>query len=66
METNQSLAPLVALLLLRKLEDAGYLCHTTSFEGRIPRTAYHLTAAGRRALDRYVDHMGALLHASGS
>ena len=35
-----------------------------SFEGRIPRTEYRLTAAGRRALERYLDHMEALIHAT--
>jgi DNA-binding PadR family transcriptional regulator len=34
-----------------------------SFEGRVPRTDYRLTAAGRRALDRYLDHMEALIQA---
>ncbi|MDH4133069.1 MAG: transcriptional regulator [Gemmatimonadota bacterium] len=48
----------------RKLEDAGYLSCAKSFEGRVPRTAYRLTAAGRRALDRYLDHMEALIRAS--
>jgi DNA-binding MarR family transcriptional regulator len=48
----------------RKLEDAGYLNCTKSFEGRLPRTAYRLTPAGRRALDRYLDHMEALIRAS--
>jgi len=47
----------------RKLEEAGYLTATKSFEGRIPRTDYRLTAIGRRALERYLDHMEALIHA---
>lgn len=47
----------------RKLEEAGYLTPTKSFEGRIPRTDYRLTTAGRRALDRYLDHMEALIQA---
>jgi DNA-binding HxlR family transcriptional regulator len=47
----------------RKLEEAGYLSCTKSFEGRIPRTDYRLTAAGRRALERYLDHMEALIQA---
>jgi DNA-binding HxlR family transcriptional regulator len=42
----------------------GYLNCTKSFEGRLPRTAYRLTATGRRALDRYLDHMEALIRAS--
>jgi DNA-binding MarR family transcriptional regulator len=47
----------------RKLEEAGYLSCTKSFEGRVPRTDYKLTAAGRRALERYLDHMEALIQA---
>jgi DNA-binding transcriptional ArsR family regulator len=45
----------------RKLEDAGYIACAKSFQGRVPRTDYRLTAAGRRALDRYLDHMEALI-----
>ena len=45
----------------RKLEDAGYLSCSKSFAGRTPKTEYSLTAAGRRALERYLDHMEALL-----
>jgi DNA-binding HxlR family transcriptional regulator len=48
----------------RKLEDAEYISCTKSFEGRVPRTEYRLTAAGRRALERYLDHMEALIHAT--
>jgi DNA-binding MarR family transcriptional regulator len=47
----------------RKLEEAAYVACTKSFEGRVPRTDYRLTAAGRRALDRYLDHMEALIQA---
>ena len=47
----------------RKLEEARYIACTKSFEGRIPRTDYKLTAPGRRALARYLDHMEALIHA---
>jgi DNA-binding MarR family transcriptional regulator len=47
----------------RKLEDAGYLSVSKSFEGRMPRTEYKLTASGKRALERYLDHMEALVHA---
>src|SRR5882672_2360365 len=47
----------------RKLEEAGYVSCTKSFEGRMPKTDYRLTAAGRRALERYLDHMEALIHA---
>jgi DNA-binding PadR family transcriptional regulator len=45
------------------LEEAAYVSCTKSFEGRVPRTDYRLTAAGRRALDRYLDHMEALIQA---
>ena len=45
----------------RKLEEAGYINCSKSFEGRTPKTEYSLTAAGRRALERYLDHMEALI-----
>lgn len=48
----------------RKLEEAEYISCTKSFEGRVPRTEYRLTAAGRRALERYLDHMEALIRAT--
>ena len=48
----------------RKLEDADYITCTKSFEGRVPRTEYRLTPQGRRALERYLDHMEALIHAT--
>ena len=48
----------------RKLEDADYITCTKSFEGRVPRTEYRLTTVGRRALERYLDHMEALIHAT--
>ena len=48
----------------RKLEDASYLTVKKSFEGRVPRTEYSLTTAGRRALERYLDHMEALIKAT--
>jgi DNA-binding HxlR family transcriptional regulator len=47
----------------RKLEDAEYVVCEKSFAGRMPRTEYRLTAAGRRALDKYVSHMEAILNA---
>src|ERR1017187_2802934 len=47
----------------RKLEEAGYVSCAKSFAGRIPHTEYRLTVAGRRALDRYLDHMEALIQA---
>jgi DNA-binding HxlR family transcriptional regulator len=48
----------------RKLEDAKYIACTKTFEGRVPRTEYKLTTAGRRALERYLDHMEALIRAT--
>jgi DNA-binding MarR family transcriptional regulator len=45
----------------RKLEEAEYIACEKSFDGRLPRTEYRLTAAGRRALERYLDHMEALI-----
>jgi DNA-binding transcriptional ArsR family regulator len=47
----------------RKLEDAGYVACTKGFEGRVPRTEYRLTAAGRRSLERYLAHMESLIRA---
>jgi DNA-binding HxlR family transcriptional regulator len=47
----------------RKLEEAAYVACTKSFQGRVPRTEYRLTGAGRKALERYLDHMEALIHA---
>jgi len=48
----------------RKLEDAEYITCSKTFDGRVPRTEYRLSAAGRRALERYLDHMEALIHAT--
>jgi DNA-binding transcriptional ArsR family regulator len=48
----------------RKLEDAGYIVCTKSFAGRLPKTEYRLSAAGKRALERYLDHMEALIRAT--
>jgi len=45
----------------RKLEDAGYVICTKSFDGRVPRTEYRLTGEGRVALERYLSHMEALI-----
>jgi DNA-binding HxlR family transcriptional regulator len=47
----------------RKLEEAGYVGCAKSFANRMPKTEYRLTAAGRRALERYLDHMEALIQA---
>jgi DNA-binding MarR family transcriptional regulator len=48
----------------RKLEEAGYVKCEKSFNGRIPRTEYSITKAGREALDRYLNHMEALIEAT--
>jgi DNA-binding MarR family transcriptional regulator len=48
----------------RKLEDAGYVSCTKSFAGRLPKTEFRLTASGRRALEKYLSHMEALIRAT--
>jgi DNA-binding HxlR family transcriptional regulator len=48
----------------RKLEEAGFVGCTKSFEGRVPKTEYTITPVGRRALERYLDHMEALIRAT--
>jgi DNA-binding HxlR family transcriptional regulator len=48
----------------RKLEEADYILCTKSFDGRLPKTEYRLAAAGRKALERYLDHMEALIRAT--
>jgi DNA-binding transcriptional ArsR family regulator len=48
----------------RKLEEAGYVTCTKSFEGRVPRTVYRLSSAGRQALERYLAHMEALIRST--
>jgi len=48
----------------RKLEEAGYVSCKKTFSGRTPRTAYKLTASGRRALEKYLDHMDAIIRAA--
>jgi DNA-binding transcriptional ArsR family regulator len=48
----------------RKLEEAEYVKCTKSFEGRTPKTEYRLTAAGRSALERYLNHMEAVIRAT--
>ena len=45
----------------RKLEDAQYVRCDKSFDGRTPRTTYQLTAAGKKALEKYLDHMESLI-----
>ena len=48
----------------RKLEEAGYLTCKKSFEGRMPKTEYSLTTAGKKALEKYLGHMEALIRAT--
>ena len=50
----------------RKLEDAQYIACEKRFEERVPRTEYHLTAAGRRALEKYLTHMESIIKAARS
>ena len=45
----------------RKLEEAGYISCSKFFEGRLPKTEYKLTAAGRSALENYISHMESLI-----
>ena len=47
----------------RKLEEAGYVSCKKLFKGRVPKTEYRLTQAGRAALEKYLNHLEALLHA---
>jgi DNA-binding HxlR family transcriptional regulator len=47
----------------RKLEEANYIACTKTFEGRLPKTEYRLTTAGRKALEKYLDHMEAIIGA---
>src|SRR5438874_9988664 len=47
----------------RRLEEVKYVDCTKSFEGRVPKTEYRLTAAGRKAFERYLDHMESLIQA---
>lgn len=49
----------------RKLEEAKYIACSKSFEGRMPRTEYTLAPAGRKAFEKYLDHMEALIQAMG-
>jgi DNA-binding MarR family transcriptional regulator len=48
----------------RKLEEADYVVCTKSFDGRLPKTEFRLTTSGRRALERYLNHMEALIRAT--
>ncbi len=48
----------------RKLEDAGYIGCNKSFSGRMPKTEYRLMHAGRKALEKYLEHLEALIRAT--
>lgn len=48
----------------RRLEEAGYVACSKGFDGRVPRTEYRITPLGRKALERYLDHMEALIRAT--
>jgi len=48
----------------RKLEEAGYVACSKSFEGRMPKTEFRLTSSGRKALERYLHHMEAIIQAT--
>ena len=48
----------------RKLEEARFIACKKSFEGRIPRTQFRITDAGRKALEAYLGHMEALIRAT--
>jgi DNA-binding MarR family transcriptional regulator len=48
----------------RRLEDAGYIVCSKSFEGRTPKTEYELTKQGRKELSAYLDHMEAIIEAT--
>jgi len=48
----------------RKLEEADYVVCTKSFDGRLPKTEFRLTGSGRKALERYLNHMEALIRAT--
>ncbi len=48
----------------RKLEEGAYVVCTKSFDGRLPKTEYRLTSTGKKALERYLNHMEALIRAT--
>lgn len=48
----------------RRLEEAGYVACSKGYDGRVPRTEYRLTPSGRQALERYLNHMEALITAT--
>ena len=48
----------------RKLEEAGYVVCTKSFEARRPKTIYRITQIGKKALLRYLEHIEAVIKAT--
>jgi DNA-binding HxlR family transcriptional regulator len=48
----------------RKLEEAGYVVCTKSFEGRRPKSEYRITQVGKKALLRYLEHIEAVIKAT--
>ncbi len=48
----------------RRLEEAGYVACTKSFQGRMPKTEYRLTHGGRRAFEKYLNHLEALVESA--
>ena len=48
----------------RKLEEPKYLTCTKSFADRRPKSVYRLTQRGRDALNRYLDHVEAVIKAT--
>lgn len=48
----------------RRLEEANYIVCTKSFDGRLPKTEYRLTTLGRKTLEKYLNHMEALIRAT--
>jgi DNA-binding transcriptional ArsR family regulator len=48
----------------RKLEEAKYVSCLKTFDGRRPKSVYRLTSSGRAALNRYLDHVEAVIKAT--
>jgi len=48
----------------RKLEEAGYISISKTFDGRVPKTEFSIRQKGRRTLQRYLKHMEALIRAT--
>ena len=48
----------------RKLEEAGYVVCTKSFEARRPKSVYRITQVGKKALLLYLVHIEAVIKAT--